>query len=214
MPWKAFALKCVRRSSCRFQSSRLTSGAPQTITVLRQTYLSHLRPLLVINKIDRLVTELKLSPSEAYHHLSRIIEDVNAVMGSFFAGDRMEDDWKWRERQAQQGEGADAVDEEYEERDDSNLYFDPSNGTVIFASAIDGWAFRISRFAQLYATKLGMSEANLNRCLWGDWFLDPKSKRVVNRKKMEASGKKLKPLFVQFVLENLWAVYDGVVLNK
>lgn len=132
-------------------------------------------------------------------------------MGSFFASDRMEDDWRWRERKEAAGEG---VDEEYQERDDSNLYFDPSNGTVIFASAIDGWAFRISRFAQLYAVKLGMSEPNLNRCLWGDWFLDPRSKRVINRKKMEATGKKLKPLFVQFVLENIWAVYDAVVMNK
>lgn len=209
-------------------ASRLCDGAlvlvdavegvcTQTITVLRQTHLSHLRPILVINKVDRLVTELKLSPSEAYHHLSRIIEDVNAIVGSFYAGERMEDDWRWREKQEaarnENGEGG-QVDEEYEERDDSNLYFDPSNGTVIFSSAIDGWAFRISRFAQLYATKLGMSEANLNRCLWGDWYLDPKLKRVVNRKKMEASGKKLKPLFVQFILENIWAVYDGVVLNK
>ncbi|SCV72655.1 BQ2448_4192 [Microbotryum intermedium] len=212
-------------------ASRLCDGAlvlvdavegvcTQTITVLRQTHLSHLRPLLVINKIDRLVTELKLSPSEAYHHLSRIIEDVNAIVGSFYAGERMEDDWRWRERRealaAQAGAEAsgDVVDEEYEERDDSNLYFDPSNGTVLFASAMDGWAFRISRFAQLYAVKLGMSEANLNRCLWGDWYLDPKSKRVINRKKMEASGKKLKPLFVQFVLEAIWNVYDSVVLNK
>ncbi|KAK4046864.1 Cytoplasmic GTPase/eEF2-like protein (ribosomal biogenesis) [Microbotryomycetes sp. JL201] len=203
-------------------ASRLCDGAlvlvdavegvcTQTITVLRTTYLSHLRPILVINKIDRLITELKLSPSEAYHHMSRIIEDVNAIVGSFFASDRMEDDWRWRERKEAAGEG---VDEEYQERDDSNLYFDPSNGTVIFASAIDGWAFRISRFAQLYATKLGMSEPNLNRCLWGDWYLDPKSRRVINRKKMDATGKKLKPLFVQFVLENIWAVYDAVTLNN
>ncbi|KAK4050042.1 Cytoplasmic GTPase/eEF2-like protein (ribosomal biogenesis) [Microbotryomycetes sp. JL221] len=203
-------------------ASRLCDGAlvlvdavegvcTQTITVLRTTYLSHLRPILVINKIDRLITELKLSPSEAYHHMSRIIEDVNAIVGSFFASDRMDDDWRWRERKEAAGEG---VDEEYLERDDSNLYFDPSNGTVIFASAIDGWAFRISRFAQLYAAKLGMSEANLNRCLWGDWYLEPKSKRVINRKKMDASGKKLKPLFVQFVLENIWAVYDAVTLNN
>ncbi|SCZ92656.1 BZ3500_MvSof-1268-A1-R1_Chr5-2g08074 [Microbotryum saponariae] len=213
-------------------ASRLCDGAlvlvdavegvcTQTITVLRQTHLSYLRPLLVINKVDRLVTELKLSPSEAYHHLSRIIEDVNAIVGSFYAGERMEDDWRWRERReaaaaARSGAeaGADVVDEEYEERDDSNLYFDPSNGTVLFSSAMDGWAFRISRFAQLYAVKLGMSEANLNRCLWGDWYLDPKTKRVINRKKMEASGKKLKPLFVQFVLEAIWNVYDSVVLNN
>ncbi|KAI5478508.1 ribosome assembly protein 1 [Pseudohyphozyma bogoriensis] len=208
-------------------ASRLCDGAlvlvdavegvcTQTITVLRQTHLSHLRPLLVINKIDRLVTELKLTPTEAYHHLARIIEDVNAVVGSFYASERMEDDWRWREKQEAAkglGEAEDQVDEEYQERDDSNLYFDPANGTVIFSSAIDGWAFRISRFAQLYAAKLGMSEANLNQCLWGDWYLDPKLKRVINRKKMEASGKKLKPLFVQFVLENIWAVYENVSIN-
>ena len=207
---------CTQVSPAFPRSAQLLTIRVQTITVLRQTHLSHLRPILVINKIDRLVTELKLSPSEAYHHLARIIEDVNAIVGSFYAGERMEDDWRFRERQeaAKMGDDSDAVDEEYQERDDSNIYFDPANGTVLFSSAIDGWAFRISRFAQLYATKLGMSEANLNRCLWGDWYLDPKTKRVVNRKGMEMSGRKLKPLFVQFILENIWAVYDGVILNK
>ncbi|CEQ39072.1 SPOSA6832_00588 [Sporobolomyces salmonicolor] len=184
-----------------------------TITVLRTVYLSHLRPILVINKLDRLITEIKLSPIEAYHHLTRIIEDVNAVVGSFYSGERMEEDLHRRERQEAAGQ-ADSPEEEFEERDDSTLYFDPAQGNVIFASAIDGWAFRISRFAQLYAAKLGISEANLNKVLWGDFFLDPKTKRVLNRKKMEASGKKLKPLFVQFVLENIWAAYDAVVLNK
>ncbi|GAA5948993.1 hypothetical protein JCM21900_003165 [Sporobolomyces salmonicolor] len=205
-------------------ASRLCDGAfvlvdavegvcTQTITVLRTVYLSHLRPILVINKLDRLITEIKLSPIEAYHHLTRIIEDVNAVVGSFYSGERMEEDLHRRERQEAAGQ-ADSPEEEFEERDDSTLYFDPAQGNVIFASAIDGWAFRISRFAQLYAAKLGISEANLNKVLWGDFFLDPKTKRVLNRKKMEASGKKLKPLFVQFVLENIWAAYDAVVLNN
>src|ERR1700744_723886 len=31
----------------------------QTVTVLRQTWLEHLRPVLVVNKIDRLITEWK-----------------------------------------------------------------------------------------------------------------------------------------------------------
>ncbi|GAA5902803.1 hypothetical protein JCM5296_002886 [Sporobolomyces johnsonii] len=205
-------------------ASRLCDGAfvlvdavegvcTQTITVLRTVYLSHLRPILVINKLDRLITEIKLSPIEAYHHLTRIIEDVNAVVGSFYSGERMEEDLRRRERQEAAGQ-ADSPEEEFEERDDSTLYFDPAQGNVIFASAIDGWAFRISRFAQLYAAKLGISEANLNKVLWGDFFLDPKTKRVLNRKKMEVSGKKLKPLFVQFVLDNIWAAYDAVVLNN
>lgn len=29
-----------------------------------------------------------------------------------------------------------------EEADDSNLYFSPEQGNVVFASAIDGWGFR------------------------------------------------------------------------
>lgn len=187
------------------------------MTVLRTVYLSHLRPILVINKLDRLVSEIKLSPTEAYHHLNRIIEDVNAVVGSFYSSERMEEDLRRHERRAKanggSGEG-DAEEEPFEERDDSALYFDPAQGNVLFASAIDGWAFRISRFAELYASKLGFSASNLNKVLWGEWYLDPKSKRVLSRKKMEASGKKLKPLFVQFVLENIWAVYDCVSLNK
>lgn len=201
------------------------------MTVLRTVYLSHLRPILVINKLDRLITELKLSPSEAYHHMQRIIEDVNAVVGSFYSSERMEEDYRRRDRQdaaatatPPNGETRDGGgggistpkehDEDFEERDDASLYFDPVQGNVLFASAIDGWAFRISRFAQLYSSKLGMSEKVLNKVLWGDWYLDMKTKRVLNRKKMEQSGKKLKPLFVQFILENIWAAYDAVVLNK
>jgi ribosome assembly protein 1 len=70
----------------------------QTVTVLRQTWIEKLKPLLVINKMDRLITELKMSPAEAYTHLNKLLEQVNAVMGSFFQGERMEDDLKWREK--------------------------------------------------------------------------------------------------------------------
>jgi ribosome assembly protein 1 len=213
-------------------ASRLCDGAlvlvdvwegvqTQTISVLRQCWVDRLRPLLVINKMDRLITELKLSPSEAYHHLARLIEQVNAVMGSFYASERMEDDLRWREdrekrlaaraeRQAE-GEEMNGEDDEgnYEEKEDEDLYFAPERGNVLFASAIDGWAFRLGKFARLYGEKLGIKEANLRKVLWGEWYLDPKTKRVVGRKKL--AGRPLKPLFVQFVLENIWRVYDTVL---
>ncbi|KAI0770366.1 translation elongation factor 2 [Fomes fomentarius] len=214
-------------------ASRLCDGAlvlvdvvegvcTQTITVLRQAWQDRLRPILVINKFDRLVTELKLSPIEAYHHLSQLIEQVNAVMGSFFASERMEDDLRWREererRLAEKKEShADEVDatvnaeEEYQEKDDEDIYFAPERGNVVFASAIDGWGFRIGKFAHLYAVKLGIKEANLRTVLWGDFYLDPKTKRVISHKHLR--GRSLKPLFVQFVLDNIWAVYDAVALN-
>lgn len=195
------------------------------MTVLRQAWLDRVRPILVLNKCDRLVTELKLSPIEGYHHLSRLIEQVNAVMGSFFAGERMEDDLRWREERerrliarkesiAMNADGAADDDDgaEFKEKDDEDLYFAPEKGNVIFASAFDGWGFRVGKFAELYAAKLGMKESNLRRVLWGDYYLDGKSKRVIGARHLK--GRPLKPLFVQFVLDNIWAVYENVLLNQ
>lgn len=197
-------------------------GYMKTIAVLRQSWNDRLRPILVINKMDRLITELKLAPVEAYHHLARLIEQVNAVMGSFFASERMEDDLRWREdrerRLAEKKEAhADETDanlnetDEFHEKDDEDIYFAPEKGNVIFASAIDVWGFRVGKFAQLYSQKLGMKEANLRRVLWGDFFLEPKTKKVISYKHLR--GRAFKPLFVQFVLENIWAVYDAVIIN-
>lgn len=196
----------------------------QTVTVLRQVWIEKLKPLLVINKIDRLVTELRMSPAEAYSHLGRVLEGVNAVIGGFFQGERMEDDLLWREqaeekkRKTREGRGSiasdgdsrhveDGVEQQFQERDDEDLYFAPERNNVIFASAIDGWAFTVQQFAGLYEKKLGLKRALLERVLWGDFYLDPKTKKVLGQKHLK--GRALKPIFVQLVLEPIWTVYEA-----
>ncbi|CAI2170290.1 7288_t:CDS:2, partial [Funneliformis geosporum] len=210
-------------------ASRLCDGAlilvdvvegvcTQTHAVLRQAWVENVRPILVLNKIDRLITELRLSPLEAYVHLNKILEQVNAVMGTFFAGDMMEEETRRheaeKERLSRPGseQSVESNNTSLEDRDDSNIYFTPDSGNVVFACAIDGWAFRVEQFAQLYAAKLGMKENKLRKVLWGDYYLEPKTKRLLQHKHLK--GRQLKPLFVQFVLENIWAVYDSVVINK
>ena len=220
-------------------ASRLCDGAvvlvdavegvcSQTVTVLRQTWIEKLKPLLVINKMDRLITELKMSPGEAYTHLSKLLEQVNAVMGSFYQGERMEDDLRWREKMEERLNAAAAEKEasanssilengdsldttntpaEYEEEDDADIYFAPENNNVIFGSAIDGWAFTVRQFASLYERKLGIKRSILEKVLWGDFYLDPKTKRVLSSKHLR--GRHLKPMFVQLVLDNIWAVYEA-----
>ncbi|KAI9000018.1 hypothetical protein BC832DRAFT_563311 [Gaertneriomyces semiglobifer] len=188
----------------------------QTHTVLRQAWTEKVRPILVLNKIDRLITELKLTPSEAYVHMNKILEQVNAIMGTFYTEDLMEEDAaryeeyvkKQQERHAENGE---EIDEAWELKhgEDEGLYFSPEEGNVVFASAIDGWAFRIEQFAQIYAQKLGIKESLLRKVLWGDYYLDTKTKRVVGHK--AAQGRGLKPMFVQLVLQNIWALYDAVL---
>ncbi|CAI2168612.1 15727_t:CDS:10, partial [Funneliformis geosporum] len=210
-------------------ASRLCDGAlilvdvvegvcTQTHAVLRQAWVENVRPILVLNKIDRLITELRLSPLEAYVHLNKILEQVNAVMGTFFAGDMMEEETRRheaeKERLSRPGseQSVESNNTSLEDRDDSNIYFTPDSGNVVFACAIDGWAFRVEQFAQLYAAKLGMKENKLRKVLWGDYYLEPKTKRLLQHKHLK--GRQLKPLFVQFVLENIWAVYDSVVINN
>ncbi|KAJ4304269.1 Cytoplasmic GTPase/eEF2-like protein (ribosomal biogenesis) [Collariella sp. IMI 366227] len=213
-------------------ASRLCDGAvvlvdavegvcSQTVTVLRQTWMEKLKPLLVINKVDRLITELKMTPGEAYIHLSKLLEQVNAVLGSFFQGERMEEDLNWRERmEARVAASAakevkladhqpDSTDLQFEERDDEELYFAPEKNNVIFGSAIDGWAFTVRQFAGLYEKKLGIKRSVLEKVLWGNFYFDPKTKKVLGPKHLK--GRPLKPLFVQLVLEQIWAVYNATV---
>ncbi|KIW64517.1 hypothetical protein PV04_09445 [Phialophora macrospora] len=195
----------------------------QTVTVLRQVWIEKLKPLLVINKIDRLVTELKMTPAEAYSHLERVLEGVNAVIGGFFQGERAQEDLEWREkldqrRAAREQQKQDALndsateadlDQSYEERDDEHLYFAPEQNNVIFGSAIDGWAFTVRQFAGIYEKKLGIRKAVLEKVLWGDFYLDPKTKKVLGQKHLK--GRNLKPIFVQLVLEPIWQAYDATV---
>ncbi|KAJ5802761.1 uncharacterized protein N7503_005211 [Penicillium pulvis] len=215
-------------------ASRLCDGAvvlvdavegvcSQTVTVLRQTWVEQLKPILVINKMDRLVTELMMSPSEAFSHLSRLLEQVNAVIGSFYQGERMEDDLQWRERmedrvsasatkskkQTLDDESVASISEatEFEERDDEDLYFAPEKNNVIFCSAVDGWAFTIRQFAAIYEKKLGIKRTVLEKVLWGEFYLDPKTKRVLGPKHLK--GRALKPMFVQLVLDSIWAAYEA-----
>ncbi|KAK6207918.1 elongation factor Tu GTP binding domain-containing protein [Colletotrichum tabaci] len=212
-------------------ASRLCDGAvvlvdavegvcSQTVTVLRQSWTEKLKPLLVINKIDRLVTELKMSPAEAYTHLSKILEQVNAVLGSFFQGERMEEDLNWRERMEERVQAAaakeadaDATTEsgelQFQERDDEDLYFAPEKNNVIFSSAIDGWAFTVRQFASLYEKKLGIKRGTMEKVLWGSFYLDPKTKKILGQKHLK--GRNLKPMFVQLVLEPIWTVYQATV---
>lgn len=193
----------------------------QTVSVLRQAWIDGLKTILVINKMDRLITELKLTPSEAHHRLLQLVEQANAVVGGFYAAERMEQDQRWheerervREERAARGANSDEDLPAYEETEDTDLYFDPPRGNVIFASAVDHWAFRLERFSTLYAHKLGSKELNIRRFLWGNYFLDPKSKRVLTQKQLDREKRTLKPMFVQFVLDNIWSVYQHTVEER
>ncbi|CAI5477403.1 unnamed protein product [Closterium sp. Yama58-4] len=69
----------------------------------------------------------------------------------------------------------------------------------------------------MYARKLGASENALMKALWGDWYYIPKTKKILKKKAAQAAvagasssaAARLRPMFVQFVLEPVWQIYEA-----
>ncbi|KAM0833929.1 hypothetical protein ACQ4PT_063947 [Festuca glaucescens] len=185
----------------------------QTHAALRQAFLERLRPCLVLNKLDRLVTELHLTPAEAYLRLYRILADVNSIYSalrshSYFSVLASLED--------QPSSSNHDLPENADDDEDDEDAFQPQKGNVVFACALDGWGFRIQQFADLYATKLGASASALLRGFWGPRYLEKKTDKngkktfmIVGKKAMEGTDRE--PMFVEFVLKPLWKLYEGVL---
>jgi len=186
---------------------------PQTKVVLRQAWDEGIKPVLVLNKVDRLIGEMRQDPLAAYHHMVQVLEQVNALVAEMFTQEVLEKSSKVTENKKDVEIGVNDVfdwSDGLEDADDSNLYFSPEMGNVVFCSAVDGWAFSLNTFAKIYSKKLGFSETVLQRTLWGDFYINMKAKKIYSG----AGAKAKKPLFVSLVLENIWTVYDAVMVRK
>ena len=65
----------------------------QTETVTRQALEERVRPVLYINKIDRLVKELRLTPDKMQEHLMGVISEFNSLI-DLYAEPELKDKWK------------------------------------------------------------------------------------------------------------------------
>ncbi len=87
---------------------------PQTETVLRQALKERVKPILFINKVDRLIKELKLGPEEMKEKFTDIINHLNKLIKKI-------------------------AEEEYGEKWQTNV----KDGSVCFGSALHKWAMSI-----------------------------------------------------------------------
>ncbi|MDN5310767.1 MAG: elongation factor 2 [Methanolobus sp.] len=87
---------------------------PQTETVLRQALREHVKPVLFINKVDRLINELKVDSQEMQIRLGKLIDHVNKLIKGM-----------------------------NEERYKAGWKVDASVGTVAFGSALYNWAISV-----------------------------------------------------------------------
>jgi elongation factor 2 len=123
----------------------------QTETVLRQALTERIRPVLFINKVDRVMLELQQEPEEAYQGFVKTIQNVNVVIAT------------------------------YNDPVMGDLQVDPVVGTVAIGSGYQGWAFSVTQFARRYGQKFGTEEKKMRERLWGDSFFDAKNKKWIKK---------------------------------
>ncbi|CAH8382119.1 unnamed protein product [Eruca vesicaria subsp. sativa] len=178
----------------------------QTHAVLRQACIEKLTPCLVLNKIDRLICELRVSPMEAYTRLIRIVHEVNRIVSAYKSDKYLPD-----VDSILVSPSGEITDESLLLlEDDEDVTFQPQKGNVVFVSALDGWGCGISEFATFHAPKLGAKADTLQRSLWGPHYYVPKINMIAGKKSL-SPGSKAKPMFVKFVLEPLWQVYKAAL---
>lgn len=118
----------------------------QTETVVRQAIQENIEMTLMINKMDRAITELQLEPEVLYQKFHKIIQDMN-VLVSVYGGDRYPDD-----------------------------YFDPIKGNVVFGAAYHGWGFNLRNFVDMYSQINKMPKNKIQNRLWGEMYLSDEGK--------------------------------------
>ncbi|BFZ60497.1 translation elongation factor 2 [Saitoella coloradoensis] len=119
----------------------------QTETVLRMALGERIKPVVIINKVDRALLELQISKEDLYQSFSRTVESTNVIISTYFD----------------------------KALGDMQVY--PEKGTVAFGSGLHGWAFTVRQFAVKYAKKFGVDRSKMLDRLWGDNFFNPKTKK-------------------------------------
>ncbi|KAI9926453.1 hypothetical protein ASPWEDRAFT_45449 [Aspergillus wentii DTO 134E9] len=119
----------------------------QTETVLRQALGERIKPVLMINKVDRSLLELQVTKEDLYQSFARTVESVNVIISTYYD----------------------------KALGDVQVY--PDQGTVAFGSGLHGWGFTVRQFAVKYAKKFGVDRKKMLQRLWGDSYFNPKTKK-------------------------------------
>lgn len=158
----------------------------QTETVLRQALVERIKPVLMINKLDRTILELQYTGEKAYQTFRQVIENVNAVISTY---------------QNERGSGM----------GDVQVY--PEHGTVAFGSGLHGWGFTLLRFGKFYAKKMGIRIEKFMKRLWGNHFWDSSSNKW-KKTATGPKGAIYSRGFCQFIWDPINKLFDAIMNDK
>ncbi|XP_055648690.1 elongation factor 2-like [Falco peregrinus] len=179
---KAGIIASARAGETRFTDTR--KDEQERCITSKSTYI---KPVLMMNKMDRAWLEFQLEAEELYQTFQRIVENVNVTISTY-------------------GEG--------ETGPVGSIMTDPVISTVGFGSGLHGWAFTLKQFAEMCVTKFvakgekaqlppaecSKKVKDIMEKLWGDKYFDPATGKF-SKSATSPDGKKLPRTFCQLVLD-------------
>lgn len=103
-----------------------------------------------MNKIDRLIVEMKIPPEDAYLKLKHTLEEVNSLF----------------------------VEASNELGITNRYLISPVLNNVVFASGEYGFMVSVESMVEKYAMKFkGMDKSTFEKVLWGDFYYNPQNRK-------------------------------------
>lgn len=142
--------------------------------------------ILCINKIDRLVLELKLPPNDAYYKIKSIIDEFNKTVAS----------------------NSHFINQNY----NKSTFVAPELNNIVFASSAYGMIFTLKSYAEQYKQLYNMNIDTeiFAKMLWGDIYYN-RELRKFSKKPNEKSPNRS---FVEFVLEPMYKILGYTVSEE
>lgn len=178
-----------------------------TERALKHAVQERLPITICINKIDRLILELKLPPTDAYYKLRFVLDQVNGLLQYVYSARLTQSNLFPFFRT-------------FSEDPEASL-ISPLLNNVIFASARYNVCFSLQTFANIYSTNYGgffhfynticslgecFNASEFARRLWGDIYLDKKTRKFVKKPPVTGAPR----TFVEFILEPLYKIFSQV----
>ena len=152
----------------------------QTEKVIKQCIKENLDIIVLLNKIDRFILELKIPPNDAYFKIKFILDEFNKIV----------------------------IENEIYNMDKTKKYFiHPNSGNVLFGATKYNVIFSLESFAnKLYTNKKNKNKLNIDykkfaKLLYGDIYYDEKNNKFTREMtgddKKRILGKDLFPVIWQ-----------------
>lgn len=122
-----------------------------TERLIKHALQERLPIMLCINKIDRLILELKLPPNEAYYNIKNVIDTVNSLVATY-------------------SESVGGYSEPQQ-------IISPLSGNVCFASSYYRFSFTLESFAKIYTDTYAdpVDYKSFAKRLWGNQYFNPET---------------------------------------